>query len=59
VADVVAAGDVRQRFIAGVTARDGFLALVRRQLARTTEQYTMGPRALAENFSRPAVEPPG
>jgi hypothetical protein len=33
VADVVAAGDVRQRFIASIASRDGFAALVRRALA--------------------------
>ena len=33
-ADIVAEGDVRLRFITGIAARDGFAALVRRQLAR-------------------------
>jgi hypothetical protein len=37
VADVVAAGDVRQRFIASIAARNGFAALMRRQLARAAE----------------------
>jgi Transposase, Mutator family len=34
VAHVVAAGDVRQRFIAGIRARNGFSLRVRRRLAR-------------------------
>ena len=38
-AHVVAAGDVRQRFIAGITARDGFAALVRRQLTRKIQRF--------------------
>ena len=37
-ADVVAAGDVRQRLEAFVAARDRLAALVRCQLGRTTEQ---------------------
>jgi hypothetical protein len=49
VADVVAAGDLGQR-LTGFAARDGFAALVRRQLPRSAEQHTMGlgtPAALA------------
>ena len=46
-ADVVAAGNVRQRFITGIAARDGFAALVRCQFARAAEQHTMDSRALA------------
>ena len=34
---MVAAGDVRQRLVAGIAARDGFAALMRRQLWRAAE----------------------
>jgi hypothetical protein len=42
VADVIAAGEVHQHFLTGIAARDGFAALVRRQLTRTAEQHAMG-----------------
>ena len=45
-ADVVAAGNVRQRFIAGIAARDGFTALMRRQLAGAAEQHAVFPCSL-------------
>jgi hypothetical protein len=41
VADVIAAGDVHQRFLTCIAARDDFAALVRRQLTRTAEQHAM------------------
>jgi hypothetical protein len=39
VADVVTAGDIGQRLVAAIAACDGFATLVRRQLARATEQH--------------------
>jgi hypothetical protein len=39
VAYVVASGNVDQRLIAFIAARDGFATLVRRQLGRVTEQH--------------------
>ena len=36
---MVAAGDVRQRLVAGIAARDGFAAPMRRQLWRAAEQH--------------------
>ena len=52
-ANVVAAGDVGQRFITSIAARDGFAALVRCQLARAAEQHATAVRRLA------ARVPPG
>jgi hypothetical protein len=45
-------GEVRQRFIAGIAARDGFAALVQRQLARAIAQRAAG----AYGFSDPGNE---
>jgi hypothetical protein len=45
--DVIAAGDVHQRFLTGIAVRDDFAALVRCQLTRTAEQHAMCLGALA------------
>jgi hypothetical protein len=47
VADVVTAGDIGQRLVAAIAACDGFATLVRRQLARATEQHAAALGALA------------
>src|SRR5262245_6765048 len=53
---VVAAGDIRQRFVASLAACDGFAALMRRQLARAPTSVIAPPSHARKRASGQRVE---